>query len=301
MGLITGIYGMVRQSEQDELNKRVTEQRLAMDAVRYRKEMDAYSEMMRKREQVYGGLGELAEIDTRIAENNTRRSFLQQDSQRIADPAERSKAELQIMLLDKENQRLDRLSRVREAQMHYDTIAAGMGKAKALDVADAVNGIRTRNDSGMATIRKKIPAGVDPDTNEQLYDEVTYKAPYSQIIGDTGSSTAKAGSYYSSYDQSIGRQFTEPNAASVFPNTYSADQSARRADYVNSEGSVMFSSGQPEISAPSQPVMTTTNVQPAKDLNAMRAEAEKILNNPNIPPDKKQKVRERVSQFGITL
>ena len=295
MGLLTGIYGMVRQAEKDELDKNVTERRLAMEEAKYRREMELYADGMRKREQVYSGLGELAEIDTRMAENDTRRSVLQQDVQRIADPAERGKAELQIMLLDKENQRLGRLSRVREAEMHYQTIEAGLGKAKALDVADAVNGIRTKNDSGMATIKKKIPAGVDPETNETLYDEVTYKAPYSQIAGNAGGASAQSSSYYSAYDPTITEQAIQSAGGSYNPLSTTADQSNRKADYINSGGSMMYSN--PEITAPAQPQMAAT---PQPDTESVRQQALNAMSRAQTP-EQRQKIKDRAAQMGVNI
>lgn len=296
MGLIGDIYGMVRQADQDEMRKKMFEAQVAREQASYQRQKAMYEEGIRKREQVYSGINELAEIDTRIAENQTRRTILQQDSQRMVNPSERGKAELEIMLLDKENQRLDRLSRVREAQMHYQTIDAGMAKAKALDIADAVNGIRTRNDVGMATVKKKIPSGVDPDTQETIYDEVTYKAPYDQVIGGSGGSLGQS-SYYSAYDPSITEQAIQTTGAIQSGNPYSvtADDSGRRADYVNSGGSMMYSN--PEITAPTQ---TQTALTPQPDTESIRQQALNAISRAQTP-EQRQKIKDRAAQMGVNI
>ena len=49
------------------------------------------------------------------------------------------------------------------------------------------------------------------------------------------------------------------------------------------------------------PTSTATSTEAQIDPAQVRAEAEEILKNPNIPPEKKQKVRERAAKFGIQL
>ena len=295
MGLIPALMSYVRQSEQDELNKRITEQRLAAEMRNeMRKERD-YQEGLSKRESIKNGLTELADLDVRMSDNDFQKRVLEESLQRIPDPMEQMKAITQIKIIAKQNEDLGRLRNLRSAQMDYEIVDSGMAKAKSIDLIDSRNGLKPQKDTGMATIRRENVIGYD-DNNEPIKEAVSYKVPYTQAVPQQDQAT-------SSYSPITGNGISTYQLSNPLLPSITADQAKQEANYIQSEGSVMFQPNQPEISAPAQqaPATNPSQAQPSIDPAKVRAEALQILNNPNIPPEKKEKVRQRAAQYGIQL
>ena len=290
MGLITGIYNMVRQSEEDDFRRREAEVKLAMQMRYQERQEKAYQNMLDRRESVKNALTELSDLDSRISDNDFQKKLLEESLQRIPDPMEQMKAMTQIKIISKQNEDLNRLRNLRSAQMDYEIVDAGIAKAKSIDLVDAKNGLKPQKDTGMATIRRENVIGYD-ENDEPIKETISYKVPYTQVesgqsqqgqsaYGNMGMSTYQAGN-------------------PLLPNI-TADQAMRDASstMIQSYGnSMMFQPNQPEISAPAQqaPATTPSQAQPSIDPAQVRAEALQILNNPNIPPDKKEKVRQRAA------
>jgi len=298
MGLIGGIYNMVRQSEEDEFKKRITEQRLMQDQAKFQREQAAYDKSMNAREAVYGGLQELAEIDTRIQDNDFKKKLFEQRMQG-GSPEDVSNASLQIMLLSKENERLQKLSSLREAEMHYKTIDAGYAKAKALDLVDAMNGIKSSKESStMATVRRKQVVGTDEEGNP-IEETVTMKVPQENVSGYQNQNTSEYG-----YNQGVADAALRTAGSQYLPQLGGSgmmDQVNRTADYVNSGGSVMFSPNQPEISAPAQ----QSTMQAPVAATPMQSSDEKTMAlnayNKAQTPEAKEKIRQTAASRGIQI
>ena len=293
MGLIPALMSYVRQSEQDDIRKREME---AQISARMRSEQRAeseYQQMLSKRESVKNGLTELAELDARMSDNDLQKRILEESLQRIQDPMEQMKAMTQIKIMAKQNEDLGRIRGLRSAQLDYEIVDSGMAKAKSIDLVDARNGMKPQKDTGMATIRRENVIGYD-DNNEPIKETVSFKIPYTQAVPQED----KASGSYMGMNGISTYQASNP----LLPNI-TADQANREASYIQSGGSVMFQPDQPEISAPAPQAPATMPSQAKPSINPaqVRAEAEAILKNPNIPPDKKEKVRQRSAQYGIQL
>lgn len=293
MGLITGIYDMVRQSEEDDFRRKQAEAQLSMQMRSQERQERDYQENLATRERLKRGLTDIADFDTKIGENEFQKKVIEEGLKNIQDPMEQMKAMLQIKIIGKQNEELERKRSLRSAQMDYDLVDAGMAKAKAIDLVDSRNGLKPQKDSGMATIRRENVIGYD-DNNEPIKETISYKVPYTQAVPEEKQSS----SGYLPMNGMSSYQASNP----LLPNM-TFDQAMRDANYIQSQGSVMFQPDQPEISAPSQqaPATTPSQAEPAIDPAQVRAEAEAILKNPNIPPDKKEKVRQRAAQYGIQL
>jgi hypothetical protein len=280
----------MRQSEQDELNRKIAEQRLsAQMRDEMRRERD-YQEGISKRDKVKAGLTELADLDTRMSENDFRKRILEESLQSMPDQMEQIKALTQIKILSKQNEDLERMRGLRSAQLDYEIVDSGMAKAKSIDLVDSRNGLKPQKDTGMATIKRENVIGYD-DNNEPLMETISYKVPYTQAVPqpDSGNSGISGFSTY--------------QASNPMAQTTTADQAEREANYIQSYGNMMFQPDQAEISAPAPqaPATTPSQAEPSINPAQVRAEAEAILKNPNIPPDKKEKVRQRAAQYGIQL
>lgn len=291
MGLIPALMSYVRQSEQDELNKRIAEQRLAAEMRNeMRKERD-YQEGISKRDKVKAGLTELSDLDARMSENDFRKRILEESLQRMPDQMEQMKALTQIKILSKQNEDLERMRGLRSAQLDYEIVDSGMAKAKSIDLVDSRNGLKPQKDTGMATIKRENVIGYD-ENNEPIMETISYKVPYTQAVPKPDSGEYSGISGFSTY------QASNPMAQAT-----TADQAEREASYIQSYGNMMFQPDQAEISAPAPqaPATTPSQAEPSINPAQVRAEAEAILKNPNIPPDKKERVRQRAAQYGIQL
>ena len=293
MGLITGIYDMVRQSEEDDFRRKQAEAQLSMQMRSQERQERDYQENLATRERLKRGLTDIADFDTKIGENEFQKKVIEEGLKNIQDPMEQMKAMLQIKIIGKQNEELERKRSLRSAQMDYDLVDAGMAKAKAIDLVDSRNGLKPQKDSGMATIRRENVIGYD-DNNEPIKETISYKVPYTQAVPEEKQSS----SGYLPMNGMSSYQASNP----LLPNM-TFDQAMRDANYIQSQGSVMFQPDQPEISAPAQqaPATRQSQAQPSIDPAQVRSEALQILNNPNIPPDKKEKVRQRAAQYGIQL
>jgi hypothetical protein len=242
-----------------------------------------------KRYRVEQGVRDLADFDQQISDSDLQKNILEQSLTRVQDPMEMHRLNVEIKALGNRSTSLQKMRNLREAMLPYEMVDAGMAKAKAVDLMDAANGLRPQKDTGMATIRREKIIGYE-ENGDAITETVTYKVPYSQVGVQPQSGVIP------SYDPISSGMSTYQANNPMLPNI-TANQAMRESQYISSGGSMMFSPSQPEISAPAKSI--TPN--PQIDQASIRREAEAILENPNIPPEKKQQVRERAAKLGITL
>lgn len=299
MGLIPSLMSYIRQSDQDEENKRQFDEAIALKREIQAERVRESTMAQKRREDVISGVQELAELDNTISDQSFQKNLLEQrlnsamtsnaDPMVIRDTLKQAEAAGNLI------KRLENIRKVKDAELTYRSVDAGFAKAKALDLADVLNGVKPSNDlSGMATVKRKQVVGTDADGND-IEEVVTFKAPASNYLGQA---SGQATSYYEPSQVAPAYMAASPVTSplgNATPSQMTPEYSAGSLQALQSNV------GQIQPADQEQPVMPVQNAKPQQDLSAMRNEATQILNNPNIPPEKKQKVRDRLSQFGITL
>jgi len=297
MSLIPTLINYARQSQLDDENKRRYEEEMALrrelQAEKIREKVDAE----KRRESVISGAKELAEIGNAISEQSLQKTMLEERLNGVmasgGDPAMAGQILRETRALGDAIKGLEGVQTVKKAELMYRSVDAGFAKAKALDLVDAMNGIKPSKDSaGMATVRRKQVVGTDEEGNP-IEETVTYKVPssqYSQYQNQGGQSYASASQIAPAY---MGTSPSLSPLGNATPDEMTPEYAASSLNLLQNNVSQM----QPT----QQATMPVQNAQPQQDLTQARNEAIQILNNPNIPPDKKQRVRERAAQLGITL
>lgn len=297
MSLIPTLLNYARQSQLDEESRRRYEQDMALKMELQAERIRERVESERKRESVIAGVKEVAELGNAISEQNLQKTMLEERLNGVmasgGDPMMAGQILRETRAIGDAIKSLEDVQTVKRAELMYRSVDAGFAKAKALDLVDALNGLKPSKDSAtMATVRRKQVVGTDEDGNP-IEETVTYKVPssqYSQYQNQGGQSYASASQIAPAY---IGTSPALSPLGAATPDEMTPEYAASSLGILQNNVSQMQPAQQAE--------MPVQNAQPAQDLNAMRNEALQILNNPNVPPDKKQKVRERASQFGITL
>jgi hypothetical protein len=255
----------------------------------------AYQDNMATRERVKAGLTDLADFDTRISENDFQKKVLEEGLQNIQEPMEQMKTMMQIKIIGKQNEDLNRMRNLRSAQMDYDLVDAGIAKAKSIDLVDAKNGLKPQKDTGMATVRRENVIGYD-DNNEPIKETVSYKVPYTQVISQSDQTT-------SPYSPVTGNGISTYQISNPLLPSITANQAEQNANYIQSRGSVMFQPNQPEISAPA-PEAPQATLQQASP-TPMQSSDEKTLAlnayNQAQTPEGKEKIRQAAAARGIQI
>ena len=248
----------------------------------------AYQENLATRERLKSGLTDLADFDTRISENDFQKKVLEEGLQNIQDPMEQMKAMMQIKIIGKQNDELNRMRNLRSAQMDYDLVDAGIAKAKSIDLIDAKNGLKPQKDTGMATIRRENVIGYD-DNNEPIKETISYKVPYTQAVPEERQTS-------SAYLPMMGMS-TYQASNPLLPNM-TAQQVMREGN-----DSVMFQPNQPEISAPATQAPATTPKQASPTPMQSSDERTLALNayNQAQTPVGKEKIRQAAAARGIQI
>jgi hypothetical protein len=317
MGLISGIYNMARQSEQDDLRQKQYEEDMqlkreihAKQMEEYARKRDAYEKAESTKESVYNGLNALGAIDDGIADTRLQKSVLEQKLQSSggSNPEEIHGYMKGVETLSKRLESLDNLRKVKEAEMTYKSIDAGFAKPAAMSVADAIYGIR-KNESGMATVTRKVNSGQMDENGMPIYDTVRYKVPSSQFGGYADPSQSGS-SQQAGYDPvSMGGALIDSNAplgsytpeyasplyASQSRQKLEADVSAIEPDQGNS--------AQPQAapaSVPANQPMSVPQVQPQADTESIRQQALAAMSRAQTP-EQRQRIKDRAAQMGVNL
>lgn len=248
----------------------------------------AYQENLATRERLKSGLTDLADFDTRISENDFQKKVLEEGLQNIQDPMEQMKAMMQIKIIGKQNDELNRMRNLRSAQMDYDLVDAGIAKAKSIDLIDAKNGLKPQKDTGMATIRRENVIGYD-DNNEPIKETISYKVPYTQAVPEERQTS-------SAYSPMMGMS-TYQASNPLLPNM-TAQQVMREGN-----DTMMFQPNQPEISAPATQAPATTPKQASPTPMQSSDERTLALNayNQAQTPEGKEKIKQAAAARGIQI
>jgi len=295
MGLISEIYNMSRQSELDERQRQMDEfrkQQIAQDYElkkrKYEMDLNDYNTKERARDEVMSGLGELGVIDRSIAETSLQKTVLEQQFEQasLRDPDEAKGFLIESQVIAKRLEDLNNIRRVKGAELTYKSIDGGYAKAKALDLADFLNGRETK-DAGMATVTKKRKV-LDDDGNDTGETEtVTMKVPQAQ---------AGFGGY-------VGGAAQAPQQSSYNPYSMAGAM-------IQSASPLGYGSGTPEFSspayspqqqiAPAQPQQQISQAQPQADTEAVRQQALSAMSRAQTP-EQRQKIKDRAAQMGVNL
>jgi len=297
MGLISGIYGMVRQSQQDERQKQMDEfqkQKIDQDYElkkrSYERDLQKYNESEQAKKDVLSGLGELGIIDRSIAETSLQKTIIEQKFEQasLRDPDEAKGFLIESQVIAKRLGDLNNIRRVKGAELTYKSIDGGYAKAKALDLADFLNG-KDPSESGMATVTKKRKVLDEEGTDTGETETITMKVPQAQAgFGGYVGGSAQA-SQQSSY------------------NPYSM-----AGAMVESGSPLGYGSGTPEFSSPTyspqpqqqispaQPQQQISQAQPQADTEAVRQQALSAMSRAQTP-EQRQKIKDRAAQMGVNL
>ena len=300
MGLISGIYGMVRQSQQDDLNEKRINQDMDLKQKYYEKQMQQYDETNRRKDEVYAGISELGGIDKAIGETSFQKTMMEQRFQQSAlrNPEEASQLMIEGQVLAKRLQDLNNIRKVKGAELTYKAIDGKYAKAKALDLADFLNG-RETSDSGMATVTKKrkILDADGTDTGET--ETVTMKVPqaeagYGGYVGGTTQAQATQPSSYNPYSMAgamIDSSAPLGDATPEYAKPYASQQS---------QGMLMRDVSNVPVQPPAQDQSQVMQAQPQEDTEAVRQQALSAMSRAQTP-DQRQKIKDRAAQMGVNL
>jgi hypothetical protein len=298
MGLFRDMYGIVSQSQQADLAEKQFNAEMELKQKYYERQMQQYNETNRRKEEVYAGISELGVIDKTIGETSFQKTMMEQRFQKSAlkDPEEASRFMIESQVLAKRLQDLNNIRKVKGAELTYKSIDGQYAKAKALDLADFLNG-REVSDSGMATVTKKrkILDESGMDTGET--ETVTMKVPQSQAgFGGyvSGEAQAPQPSSYNAYsmagamiDSSAPLGNSTPEYAMPIYRAQSRNQ--LMADVANV----------PVASQETQP-MQVPQAQPQADTEAVRQQALSAMSRAQTP-EQRQKIKDRAAQMGVNL
>jgi len=300
MGLIRDIYDMNRQSDIDALNQKRVNQDMDLKQKYYEKQMHDYNETNRRKDEVYAGISELGGIDKAIGETSFQKTMMEQRFQQSAlkNPEEASQLMIEGQVLAKRLQDLNNIRKVKGAELTYKSIDGQYAKAKALDLADFLNG-REPSDSGMATVTKKrkILDADGTDTGET--ETVSMKVPQSQAgyggyVGGTTQTQATQPSSYNPYSMAgamIDSSAPLGDATPEYAKPYASQQS---------QGMLMRDVGNVPVQAPAQDQSQVMQAKPQQDTEAVRQQALNAMSRAQTP-DQRQKIKDRAAQMGVNL
>lgn len=312
MGLISGIYGMVRQSEQDDLRRKQYEEEMqlrreihAKQMEEYARKKDTYDKASKMRENVYSGLAALGEIDNGIADTKLQKSILEQKLQQAdgSNPQEIHEYMKGVTSLSNTIDTLSNLRKVKEAEMTYQSIDAGFAKPAALSVADSIYGIR-KNEAGMATVTKKVKTEEVDENGDPIYDTVRYKVPASQFGGYSDPSSTQQAGYdpVSMGGAMINSKAPLGNYTPEYAMPLSPMQSMNNLQATASNMLDQKTPDQAEVQPDMQMAqsMSVPQVQPQADTEAIRQQALNAISRAQTP-EQRQKIKDRAAQYGVSL
>ena len=299
MGLFTDVYGIVRRSQQDDLAEKQMNHDMELKQRYYEKQMRDYNDTNRRRDEVYSGIKELGEIDRTIGETSFEKTMMEQKFQRSAleNPEEAKQFMIQSQILAKRLQDLNSVRKVKGAELTYRSIDGNFAKAKALDLADFLNG-KEPSESGMATVTKKRKILDDAGMDTGETETVTMKVPQSEAGygGYVGGGTTQApqpSSYnpYSMAGAMIDSSAPLGNATPEYAMPYAPEQS---------QGMLMRDVANVPVQSPAQDQSQVMQAQPQADTEAVRQQALSAMSRAQTP-EQRQKIKDRAAQMGVNL
>ncbi|NBW10845.1 MAG: hypothetical protein EBR82_22735 [Caulobacteraceae bacterium] len=296
MGLIRDIYEMNRQSEMDDLTKKRMNQEMELKQKYYEKQMQLYNDANQRRNDVYAGISELGELDKAIGETSFQKTMLEQRFQQssLKDPDEAKQFMIESQVAAKRLQDLNAIRKIKGAELTYRSIDGGFAKAKALELADFLNG-KEPSESGMATI-KKTRKYLD-DNGEEQSEVVTMKVPQSQ---------AGLGGYVGKQDQAQEESGYNPYGMasamvdSTSPLGEATPEYARPAYQSQSQGMLVRDVANVQASGGTPQPMQATQAKPQADTEAVRQQALAAMSRAQTP-EQRQKIKDRAAQMGVNL
>jgi len=300
MGLFSDVYGIVRQSSQDDLAEKQFNSQMELKQRIYEKEMQQYNETNRRKDEVYAGISELGGIDKAIGETSFQKTMMEQRFQQSAlkNPEEASKLMIEGQVLAKRLQDLNNIRKVKGAELTYKSIDGQYAKAKALDLADFLNG-RETSDSGMATVTKKRKILDEAGTDTGEFETVTMKVPQAQVgyggyVGGTAQAQTTQPSSYNPY--SMAGAMIDSSA----PLGDSTPEYAKPYASQQSQGMLMRDVGNVPVQASAQDQSQVMQAKPQQDTEAVRQQALNAMSRAQTP-DQRQKIKDRAAQMGVNL
>jgi hypothetical protein len=298
MGLFRDMYGIVRQSQQDDLAEKRINQDMELKQRYYEKQMREYNDTNKRRDAVYSGVKELAELDNTIGETSFQRTMLEQRLQRSAlgDPEEAKKYLLEGQVMAKTLQTLQNTRNVKAAEVMYRSIDADFAKAKALELADFLNG-KKPSESGLATITKKrkILDENGMDTGET--ETVTMKVPQSQVgyggyVGGQDQPQQQSGyNPYSMAEAVVDSSAPLGDATPEYAKPYAREQS---------QGMLVQDIANIPVQSPAQAQSQVMQAKPQVDIESVRQDALSAINRARTP-EERQRVKDRAAKYGVEL
>jgi hypothetical protein len=298
MGLFRDMYGIVRQSQQDDLAEKQMNQNMELKQKYYEKQMQEYNDTNRRRDAVYSGVKELAELDNTIGETSFQRTMLEQRLQRSAlgDPEEAKKYLLEGQVMAKTLQTLQNTRNVKAAEVMYRSIDADFAKAKALELADFLNG-KKPSESGLATITKKRKVLDENGMDTGETETVTMKVPQSQVgyggyVGGQDQPQQQSGyNPYSMAEAVVDSSAPLGNATPEYAKPYAPEQS---------QGMLMRDIASVPTQSPAQNQSQVMQAQPQADVEAVRQDALSAISRARTP-EERQRVKDRAAKYGVEL
>jgi hypothetical protein len=264
----------------------------------YEKQMREYNDTNRRRDEVYSGIKELGEIDRTIGETSFEKTMMEQRFQKSAldNPEEAKQFMIQSQILAKRLQDLNSVRKVKGAELTYRSIDGNFAKAKALDLADFLNG-KEPSESGMATVTKKRKILDDAGMDTGETETVTMKVPQSEAGygGYAGGATqAPQPSSYNPYSMAgamIDSSAPLGNATPEYAMPYAPEQS---------QGMLMRDVRNIPVQSPAQNQSQVMQAQPQADTEAVRQQALSAMSRAQTP-EQRQKIKDRAAQMGVNL
>lgn len=184
MGLIPALLNYSRQSEQDEMRRKMFEAEMADRAENRRLAAAQMAERNEARDRIGRGIEDIAEMSSRITQDKVNMARLEKQMSMLEQSAPTNPAASEALMMARVQygqlaagvETLEKTSAVRQAMIPYEMISSGLARAKAVDVIDALNGLqqKERADEPMVKIKSKRKGQEFGDE-----DEVTYEVPAS--------------------------------------------------------------------------------------------------------------------------
>lgn len=301
MGLFRDMYGIVSQSQQADLAEKRINQEMELKQRYYEKQMREYNDTNERRDRVYAGIQELGELDKTIGETSFQKTMMEQRFQQSAleNPEEAKRFMIEGQVLAKRLQDLNSIRKVKGAELTYRSIDGDFAKAKALDLADFLNG-KEPSESGMVTVTKKRKVLDEDGMDTGETETVSMKVPQSQagyggyVGGGATQAQAPQPSSYNPYSMAgamIDSSAPLGNATPEYAMPYAREQS---------QGMLMRDVANVPVQSPAQDQSQVMQAQPQADTEAVRQQALSALSRAQTP-DQRQKIKDRAAQMGVNL
>ena len=301
MGLFRDMYGIVSQSQQADLAEKRINQEMELKQRYYEKQMREYNYTNERRDRVYAGIQELGELDKTIGETSFQKTMMEQRFQQSAleNPEEAKRFMIEGQVLAKRLQDLNSIRKVKGAELTYRSIDGDFAKAKALDLADFLNG-KEPSESGMVTVTKKRKVLDEDGMDTGETETVSMKVPQSQagyggyVGGGATQAQAPQPSSYNPYSMAgamIDSSAPLGNATPEYAMPYAREQS---------QGMLMRDVANVPVQSPAQDQSQVMQAQPQADTEAVRQQALSALSRAQTP-DQRQKIKDRAAQMGVNL